>query len=152
MNGTYVSCISCIAGGFFQSWEAWRVETVEDDLRRAESLKEKCQGKAVLDFGCGNGGFLREIKKYAFEAVGVELDNQARIKIAEEGIEVKSRIEEWKTKQFDVITMFQVIEHLNNPEEYLNKMNTFLKPGRLSENSVNNLGFQTDDKDKYICR
>lgn len=112
-----------------QTWEAWRRETAEDDLRRADFLKEKCQNKRILDFGCGNGGFLKNIKPYASLAVGVELDAKARHKIKEEDIEVCSRIEEWKEEKFDIITMFQVIEHLNKPYECLKSIYTYLKPG-----------------------
>lgn len=109
-----------------QTWEAWRAVTMEDDLRRTDSLKEKCYGKRILDFGCGNGGFLKNIRAYAALAVGVELDIQARTKMKEEGIEACSQIEDWEGYTFDVITMFQVIEHLNNPEEYLKKIYSFL--------------------------
>ena len=90
-----------------QSWEAWRVETAEDDLWRAESLRERCQGRDVLDFGCGNGGFLREIKKYASEAVGVELDYQDRIKMEEEDIKVKASIEDWGTRLLLLLLCFK---------------------------------------------
>lgn len=38
------------------SWEIWINETAGDDNRRYEALKEVCQGKSVLEFGCGNGG------------------------------------------------------------------------------------------------
>jgi len=44
------------------SMDEWLTETAEDDERRFELLKENINGKNLLDFGCGAGGFLRKCK------------------------------------------------------------------------------------------
>lgn len=41
------------------SIQTWVKETMQDDDRRFEALKEICTGKDVLEFGCGNGGIRR---------------------------------------------------------------------------------------------
>lgn len=130
------------------SWDMWLKETEQDDIRRFEALKEICRDKRILEFGCGNGGFLRRIKGVASDVVGVELMDEAREHIRGEKIEVFKYLDEVKEK-YDVICMFMVIEHLNNPDEILSKMYDVLVPdGMLIVETVN-----SDDAliSKYLC-
>lgn len=109
-----------------ETFEEWIEITKEDDMRRAESLKELCEGKSVLDFGCGSGGFLRFIKPVAMNVSGIELERDARERLNEEGLQVYETLEEC-SGEFDVITSFHVLEHLAEPKEYLIKMKSHLK-------------------------
>ena len=130
------------------SWDMWLKETEQDDIRRYEALKEICRDKRILEFGCGNGGFLRRIKGVASDVVGVELMDEAREHIRGEKIEVFKYLDEVKEK-YDVICMFMVIEHLNNPDEILSKIYDVLVPGgMLIVETVN-----SDDAliSKYLC-
>ncbi len=108
-------------------WEEWIKDTKQDDDRRYESLKELCIGKSVLEFGCGNGGFLRRIKKVASDVSGVELLEEAKEKIEQEEIKIYQDLKQIH-KKYDVICMFMVIEHLNNPNEELNEIYKLLNP------------------------
>ena len=99
-------------------WETWISDTRNDDNRRYLALAELCKGKRVLELGCGNGGFLRQIKEVASEVVGIELMDEERDRISKEGIRVYRSLAEAEGK-YDVICMFHVIEHLNTPDEYL---------------------------------
>jgi len=45
---------------------------IEDDLRRVDKFKKYLKNKDILDFGCGWGGFLKNIKNYK-TLNGVEL-------------------------------------------------------------------------------
>ena len=130
-------------------WDIWLKETEQDDIRRYEALKETCRDKRVLEFGCGNGGFLRRIKSVASDVVGVELMDEAREHIKGEKIAVFKYLDEVKRK-YDVICMFMVIEHLNNPDEILSKIYNALAPGgMLIVETVN-----SDDAliSKYSCK
>lgn len=111
------------------SWEMWLEETKIDDDRRYETLKKICKGKNVLEFGCGNGGFLRRIKNVAASVTGIELMDEGRKNIEEELIKVYKTIDEIeKNIKYDVVCMFMVIEHLNNPDEILQKIYEILNP------------------------
>ena len=82
----------------------------------------------MLDFGCGNGGFLRRVRKDAKSVIGIELDSKAREMLNYDNIHVYDDLER-VNGQFDVITMFQVIEHLDDPDYYLDLIYRKLKPG-----------------------
>lgn len=105
--------------------EKYRKLTENDDLRRVYMLKDIVGDKSVLDFGCGNGGFLRNIGKFVRKGVGVELEDYCRDTLISEGITCKKYIDEYSEK-FDVITMFHVIEHLYDPIETLRSIKKFM--------------------------
>lgn len=109
------------------NWETWVESTKSDDERRTLALNEICDGKDVLDFGCGNGGFLRRIIAKARTASGVELETAARAQLEKEGLTVKKRIAEYGDRKWDVITMFHVIEHLQYPDIYLQEISSALR-------------------------
>lgn len=102
-------------------WDSWQEITRKDDERRAEALKDLCRGKRVCEFGCGNGGFLRRIKKYASEVIGIEVDKECINRLNEEGLTVVDRITDY-IETFDVVVMFHVIEHLSEPQSYLKQI------------------------------
>jgi len=76
---------------------------------------------ALLDFGCGNGYFLKVAKDHGLSSVmGLEI-NQAAAKFAQQhfGIKVVADIPPYnsiKDKRFDLITLWGVIEHLPRPK------------------------------------
>ena len=111
-------------------WNIWVQETKADDERRYDALKDACNGKRILEFGCGNGGFLRRIKKVASNTAGVELMEDARNRIREEGIEVYETLDEVGGR-YDIVCMFMVIEHLNHPDATLEKIYNILVPGGI---------------------
>ncbi len=98
---------------------AQRLDTCrQDDQRRVSTLSEWCQDKDVLDFGCGFGGFLEGISHVARTVAGVELGASERRYLCGRGVEVKKDIAGYQ-RRFDVITLFHVFEHLQNPQRWL---------------------------------
>lgn len=75
----------------------------------------------ILDFGCGNGGFLKRLKEQkAANAVGVELDQDARKYLLNKGINVYGLIDMIDPSvKFDIVTMLHVIEHFEEPDKVL---------------------------------
>lgn len=112
------------------TWDTWMLETKVDNDRRYNTLKKICCGKSVLEFGCGNGGFLRRIKDVASSVAGVELMEDARNHIQKESMDVYETLD-MADKKYDVVCMFMVIEHLNSPDEVLGKIYDILAPGGI---------------------
>jgi 2-polyprenyl-3-methyl-5-hydroxy-6-metoxy-1,4-benzoquinol methylase len=90
--------------------------------------------KLLLDIGCGAGIFLDCVNKLGWKSIGVD-SSKAAIKYSKlKGLNVKlGKIEQLKLNpnSFDVITIFQTIEHLDNPLKIMQKVNKLLRPNGI---------------------
>lgn len=110
-----------------KGWKAYLDKCAQDDFRRAEFLKKEVEGKSLLDFGCGAGGFLSMLKNIK-KITGVEKDEKIIKKIQKNfNLKIYEDLGEIREK-FDVITLFHVIEHLKNPKKILERLRGFLNP------------------------
>ena len=80
----------------------------------------------VLDFGCGNGEFLAICHQFGFEALGVDRSTARRDKA---GVDVLASIDGLGDRTFHVITLFEVLEHLDDPRGILDKLRGHMAPG-----------------------
>jgi len=103
-------------------------------IKRYNELLDKFekykQTKNLLDVGCGIGYFLEEAKKRGWNVYGTEYTDKA-IEICEsKGIKMfkgKLNPKDFEEIKFDILTSFEVIEHINNPIEELNNFNSLLR-------------------------
>jgi 2-polyprenyl-3-methyl-5-hydroxy-6-metoxy-1,4-benzoquinol methylase len=100
----------------------------------------------VLDFGCGVGPVSFPLAYLGYNVKGVDID-QKSIKIANGKNNFKNISFEQKNVDqieglFDVIRSTQVLEHINNPKDVLNKLSKKLKKdGILIITIPNGFGF-----------
>lgn len=76
----------------------------------------------ILDVGCGQGDFLEEAKKRGWNVYGTEYSEAAIELCQQRGINMhKGELLErdLENVDFDVITSFEVIEHINNPNDFM---------------------------------
>lgn len=88
----------------------------------------------ILDVGCGIGYFLEEAKKRGWEVFGTEYTDLAVNICREKGIEMNQGVlnpSDYSPESFDIITSFEVIEHIYNPREELQNFNTLLRKGGM---------------------
>ncbi|TLT04541.1 class I SAM-dependent methyltransferase [Aliarcobacter cibarius] len=104
----------------------WRNETLVDDTRRFEFLKNSLVNKKVLDFGSGNGGFLELTKNISKKVLGVELEKAIIPFYKDENIPLENSLDNISDK-FDIITSFHVIEHIKEPLKILDKLKNLLE-------------------------
>ena len=86
----------------------------------------------LLDFGCGNGTFLRRMKAIGWNCTGIDFSQQAVDAVKGDGIPALRGTlphPELAANQFDVVTMRQALEHVPNPKEILLAARDILKPG-----------------------
>lgn len=109
----------------------WAAQTYRSYFMRY--LKSVPKEACILEIGCGNGTFLNELYQKGYQNLcGVEPSVQA---INESGL-VKSFIHQgmfaqgiYPEQHFDVIAVFQVFDHISQPNEFLRACWVSLKPG-----------------------
>ena len=88
---------------------------------------------AILDIGCGGGEFLAACRDRGFtRLLGSEYSSAARDQCHRRGLAVTSRsLEELidEGRRFDVVTAFQVLEHVSDPLFFLQSVHRLLRPG-----------------------
>ncbi|MBI3551224.1 MAG: class I SAM-dependent methyltransferase [Elusimicrobia bacterium] len=90
----------------------------------------------LLDVGCGAGGFLNQARKRGFQVWGLDFD-EGRLKLVREKLGIPSvhqgSLPDFAAghpeERFDALTMFQVIEHLDRPADWLAAALRLLSPG-----------------------
>lgn len=88
----------------------------------------------ILDIGCGDGYFLREAKNRGWQVYGTEYTDDAFEIGKQKGIIMHQGIldpENYNANEFDIITSFEVIEHINNPQPEIHNIKKILRPGGL---------------------
>jgi 2-polyprenyl-3-methyl-5-hydroxy-6-metoxy-1,4-benzoquinol methylase len=103
------------------------------DARLRNVKKFKSSGK-LLDIGSAFGGFLNRAKLAGFEPYGIEISEYSAQYANERGIPTFNGSildADFPASTFDVITLIEVIEHLDKPELVFQKLSQLLKPGGL---------------------
>ncbi len=119
----------------------------ESRLRAAESqvelVKKYKDGVYLLDIGCGEGFFLFNASKFGYTAKGIELSRDAAAYARREfGLDVEAKpLEEMQLPEnyFDVVTLWQVLEHMPYPLMVLKEVRRILKPEGLLVVSTPNI-------------
>ena len=109
-----------------------RVLTFQKHLQHMEKWTGAGNGRSLLDIGAYIGVFVEEAQKNGWDAVGVEPSDWAAAEAQERGLNVivgTQDTPELQGKTFDVITMWDVIEHVDSPSEEMAKAYRLLKPG-----------------------
>lgn len=89
----------------------------------------------MLDIGCATGAFLDGMREHGWEVTGIEPGVQvAAYARAEMGLEIQNTTLEaahLKPESLDLVTMWNVLEHLSDPQQALNRIRDALRPGGL---------------------
>jgi 2-polyprenyl-3-methyl-5-hydroxy-6-metoxy-1,4-benzoquinol methylase len=92
------------------------------------------KSNTILDWGCGAGDFLVEAKKRGWKVYGTEYTDEAVKACTEKGINIQKgtlNIKNYSQGFFDIITSFEVLEHINNPLEEVAHFQYLLRVGGL---------------------
>jgi SAM-dependent methyltransferase len=121
-------------------------QTEEREARyRLERVLQVARSGRLLDVGCGGGEFLRAARS-SFDVVGVDL--AARMKGSDEGIRFfQGRLEDasFEEKSFQIVTAFEVLEHLFDPTSMLRTIHRVLAANGW-------FVFQTGDANSFRAR
>lgn len=119
--------------------------TLKRKLKLIDSFKTS--SKNILDVGSGTGDFLKVCKNNSWNVFGVEPNLDARNIAAKKGITLQENLSEVKNIQFDVITLWHVLEHVEDLSTYISTLNKLLsKDGKLLIAVPN---FKSEDANYY---
>jgi SAM-dependent methyltransferase len=122
---------------------------------RLNILKKYKTTGTLLDIGCGIGWFL-EVALGTFDVIGIELSDSLRNYLKEKkGIISHKTIDDVDDNSVDIITGFDLIEHVPNPTILLDAIYKKLKPHGiclLFTPNVNSVGFNIlKEKNSLLC-
>jgi 2-polyprenyl-3-methyl-5-hydroxy-6-metoxy-1,4-benzoquinol methylase len=92
-------------------------------LINAQSEKGK-----LLDIGAGTGDFLIVAKKDGWQTTGIEPSNKAKTIALNKGVSFADNLAALENHSFDIITMWHVLEHVPNLDEYVSELKRLIKP------------------------
>lgn len=137
-GGAYVKCNECTMvyanpvfkddylEEYYKTNHAVQSEIVESDQEFYNNLYSKglqltlnlVNADTVLDIGCSSGGFLNIAKEQGLETFGIEL-NEAEVKSAKVNHTVFNSYLSAVDAKFDIITMWDVFEHIKDGRKML---------------------------------
>jgi 2-polyprenyl-3-methyl-5-hydroxy-6-metoxy-1,4-benzoquinol methylase len=92
-------------------------------LINAQSSKGK-----ILDIGAGTGDFLVVAKNDGWQITGIEPNAKAKEIAINKGVSFAESLSALESHSFDIITMWHVLEHVPNLDEYLTELKRLIKP------------------------
>lgn len=104
-------------------------------IEKLRFLENKTHGKKILDVGCGCGFFLLAAKKEGWDATGLDISqpavNHAKNNLGLEALHSTISEAKFPDNSFDLVTMWDVVEHLDKPSIVFNEIRRILKPSGL---------------------
>lgn len=82
----------------------------------------------LLDVGCGTGDFLVEAQNQGWKTTGYEPNEAAKKLTNSKNVSTIDDLVSLSANSFDVITLWHVLEHVPNLEEYIKNLKKLLKP------------------------
>ncbi len=93
-------------------------------------LSRLAKDARVLDVGCGNGEFVSAMQEYGFSVSGVDVSPAAVAHCQKRGLDARVCYFDQETipEKFDLITMWDVVEHVQEPQRFFQKAYQQLTP------------------------
>ena len=120
-----------------------------------EINKDLKKGDSILDIGCGWAQALLFFKEKGFDCYGFDPAIEAVEYGCKKGLNIKHAgldgMDVFENKKFEMVTMFNVLEHLANPSQTINQIKEILQPNGILAIDVPNEfnDFQTAGRDVH---
>ncbi|MFY7670667.1 class I SAM-dependent methyltransferase [Tenacibaculum sp. MEBiC06402] len=100
--------------------------TLKKKLKLVNSLVS--DSKKILDIGCGTGDFLSVCQNNSWTTIGVEPNKKARDIAQTKNLVIKEKLDDivQLNENFDIITLWHVLEHVPNLTEYIEQLKNLL--------------------------
>ena len=105
-------------------YQAVKNITLKRKLKLINSFQTS--SKNILDVGAGTGDFLKVCQDNSWNVFGTEPDLGARTIALKKGVILKEELSKIAHIKFDVITLWHVLEHVENLQEYISTLKNLL--------------------------
>jgi 2-polyprenyl-3-methyl-5-hydroxy-6-metoxy-1,4-benzoquinol methylase len=128
-SATYVSHSDTKKGFINKLYHAVRNYTIQGKRRLVEKLSSRQNG-SLLDIGAGTGAFAAAMQKAGWNITALEPDITARENASRKyglSIQPLDDLVSFNDKEFDIITLWHVLEHVRQLHEYIETFHRILK-------------------------
>ena len=148
-EGSYFHCAEPTFGGY-EDYEADHADIVRTFEGRMGVMRDQVRGERprALDVGCATGIFLEVAREAGWQPEGVDISAYALARAEAKGFKVQRGTLldiELPEAAFDVITMWDLIEHVPDPAAVFAECHRLLKPGGV-------LAISTPDAGSVLAR
>ncbi len=129
-------------------WFKARREIVEEEIK-SYNLKKDCE---ILEIGCGTGGNIPLLKKFG-NLFAIEMDEFAIKEAKKHNINIKQGVFPEKIpfkRSFDLICMFDVLEHIEDDKKTIDEKKKLLKPDGILLITVPAYNWLYGTHDKFL--
>ena len=96
--------------------------------KKLKLINSQSQKGKLLDIGAGTGDFLAVANSDGWQTVGIEPSTKAKEIAIKKGVNFTPDLASLESNSFDIITMWHVLEHVPNLEEYISELKRLIKP------------------------
>ncbi len=114
---------------------------------KVKLINAQSEKGSLLDIGAGTGDFLVVAKKEGWQTTGIEPSNKAKGIALNKGVSFAESLSVLESHSFNIITMWHVLEHVPNLEDYISELKRLLKPNGTILIAVPN--FKSFDAEYY---
>ena len=97
------------------------------------ALSNMKKGMQTLEIGCGSGAFIKRVRNKGFAIEGIEVNSEAVAEAQRKNLPVSNTdlldLANCEKGKFDIVCSFQVLEHVPDPQSFLNRCISLLKSG-----------------------
>jgi 2-polyprenyl-3-methyl-5-hydroxy-6-metoxy-1,4-benzoquinol methylase len=151
-SDAYISHTDSKKGVIEQLYQLVRKRTLGGKRKLLASFTNRDKG-SILDYGCGTGSFLHEMKVHGWTTHGIEPDAGARAKAEQltgSAIGLPTDLTSLATEAFDVITMWHVLEHVHDLNKTIQEVKRLLNSeGKLFVAVPNHQSFDAQHYGSY---
>lgn len=122
------------SSGVYREYAKSRDLKIATARPRLAAIRRRAQGNRLLDVGCATGFFMEAAADEGLDVCGVEFSTVA-ISLARPDIRERiicgdvNALLSRQPERFDVVTAFDIIEHVQNPAKFLEEIREILRPG-----------------------
>jgi len=149
-SDNYISHTNSQTGLFNKLYHFVRKTSINIKLKL---IKQDAFGHKILDIGSGTGEFLKASESLGYSGIGIEPSEIARnnaIKNHNLNISKDTSLKQFEKNEFDVITMWHVLEHVSDLNNTIKKLHKIIKKdGKLVIGVPNHNSYDAKFYGKY---